>query len=168
MSNSEPLSTAACATCRQPKAVLQCGICQNPVCKKCAEVLSRDFFSFLKTVPDALQHPAYCGGCFDAHVAHAKTEYEALLKKAKTVTIFYRKERNVPVKRKSKLQLIVPDCADRDEALLRLAFFSAQQNCNAVADVELTPQKIKINGYQTTRWQATGFAGMVVEFGASF
>ena len=164
MSNSEPLLAENCATCRGSKAVLSCGLCQNALCKKCAEVLPRDYFSFLKNVPETLQHVAYCGSCFDAHVASAKTQYEDLLKKAKTVTIFYRKERNVPVKRKSKVQLTVSDCADRDEALLRLAFFSAQQSCNAVADVEVTPQKIKINGYQTTLWHAKGFPGMVVEF----
>lgn len=150
-----------CASCREPKAVLNCGLCQSAICKKCSETMGSDFFSFLKSVPPELSHPTYCGACFDQHVAAAKAEYLDVMAMADKVVIFYKKERNVPVSRQSRMQLQVKDCLDRDETLLRLAFFSAQQKFNAVIHVELVPEKIRINGYQRTHWHATGFPAML-------
>ena len=150
-----------CETCRDPKAVLNCGLCQNGLCKKCAESMGSDFFSFLKDVPPELTHAVYCGSCFDQHVAVAKATYLEVMAKADKVVIFYKKERNVPVTRQSRVQLQVKDCLDRDETLLRLAFFAAQQSFTAVIHVDLVPEKIRINGYQRTHWHATGFPGIL-------
>lgn len=158
--STEP-TVSVCVTCREPKAAMHCGLCQNAICKKCTEAMGSDFFSFLKSVPTELSHPAYCGGCFDQHVALAKTAYLETMALADKVVIFYKKERNVPVARQSKMQLQVKDCLDRDETLLRLAFFAAQQKFNAVIHVELVPEKIRINGYQKTHWHATGFPAML-------
>ena len=123
--------------------------------------MGSDFFSFLKLVPPELTHPTYCGSCFDQHVAVAKSSYLEVMALADKVVIFYKKERNVPVSRQSKTQLQIKDCLDRDETLLRLAFFAAQQKFNAVIHVELVPEKIRINGYQRTHWHATGFPAML-------
>jgi hypothetical protein len=45
---------------------------------------------------------------------------------------------------------------DRDEALLRLAFFAAQGNYNSLVDVELTSEKVRNGGYQTLKWRGVG------------
>lgn len=149
--------SSVCNTCRSPKALLECGLCHISICKKCAEVLPKDFFSFWKVVPEVLNHTTFCGSCFDQHVHEAKQNYLKLKDQAENIALFYKKERNVPVERQSKSELTVKNCEDRNEALLRLAFFAAEQKFNAVVHIELIPEKTKINGYQKTMWHASGY-----------
>jgi hypothetical protein len=58
--------------------------------------------------------------------------------------------------RRSATVLKVEGCADREEALLRLAFLAVKANYNMLLDVDLTAEKVRNAGYQTSRWQAKG------------
>ena len=53
--------------------------------------------------------------------------------------------------------LTVKDCPDRDETIMRLAFFAAQRSSNAVIQVEVTAEKVRNGAYQTSKW--SGFLG---------
>jgi len=150
-----------CTSCRQPKASLKnrthCGVCRIQLCKDCTQFLDPSTFSFLKTVPEDLGHPSYCGSCYDAKVASALESYSEVMERAKRVGVFYKNERNIPRHRRSNKMLSVPNCPDRKETLLRLAFFAAALSCNALVNVELKSEKVRNAGYQKTVWSGTGF-----------
>src|SRR3990167_6285177 len=154
-----------CSACRLPKASLKldlhCGMCQAVLCKDCTQFLGEDSFSFLKKVPEELKHATYCGNCFDEKVRPAQEAYLKTMVLAKEVYIFEKSEKYIPLINKSKNKLIITDCADRKDTLLRLAFLAAQDNFNAVINVEIVYKKIRINGYQTTAWSGTGFPAQI-------
>src|SRR4051794_26778382 len=111
-----------CTLCRRPKAAFECGSCQKSVCKKCAQVVREDSFSFLDKIPADIVHRTYCGVCFDAQVAPALEAYQHEMKRAREVIVYFRhqNEESRLIKRSEK-PIVVSDCADRDETLLRLA-----------------------------------------------
>lgn len=154
-----------CSACRLPQASLKlnlkCGICQAILCKDCTQFLGEEAFSFLKKIPEELKHATYCGNCFDEKVRPAQEAYLKTMARAKNVYIFEKSEKYIPLINKSKNKLIITDCADRKDTLLRLAFLAAQDNFNAVINVEITYKKIRINNYQTTAWSGMGFPAQI-------
>ncbi|EKD42070.1 MAG: hypothetical protein ACD_73C00346G0002 [uncultured bacterium] len=161
------MSKLVCFSCGQSKATLKkdlhCGICQVLLCKDCTQFLEDSFFSFLKKVPDDLAHTTYCVACYEQKVAPSIAPYEEIMARAKDIYVFYKQDKNIPIIRSSKNKLIVADCPDRRETILRLAFFAAEQSSNAIIQVDLIPKKIRIDGYQTTSWSGTGFPAMIRE-----
>lgn len=148
---------SVCSSCRLPKAHLICECCQASVCKKCSQVLRKDSFSFLNPVPTELTYRTYCGACFDEKVVPALDSYESLMEKAKNVIIFFRSaSEETRLIRRSEKPMKITEGSDRDETILRLAFMAAQAGFNALLDVEVTPEKVRNRGYQTTKWQAFG------------
>ncbi len=158
---SEKAPEDICASCRRPKISTRCEICHSLLCKNCAQFLDASVFSFLKNVPEDLAHPSYCGLCYDAKVAPALESYSEVMERAREVGVFYKNERNLPPHRRSNKMLSVQNCPDRKETLLRLAFFAAEQSCNALVNVDLRSKKIIIGGYQKTFWNGAGFSAHV-------
>lgn len=118
-------------------------------------------FSFLKTIPEELTHEIYCNLCYNNTVEPALTSYAEIMMRAKDVFIFERKIKSIPLIMKSKQKMSVIDCPDKQETMLRLAFFAAEQDFNAVVQVELIGTKVRINGYQTMSWSGTGFPARI-------
>lgn len=150
-----------CSACHQSKLAsknsFECGICKDLLCKKCLVNLTQPTFSYLKTVPDELKHTIYCNPCYHKIVLPALESYEDTMNRAKSIYIFEKKITHIPLISRSKQKLTVENCDDRDETILRLAFQAAQLSFNAVVKIELVYEKIRIDGYQTTRWSATGY-----------
>lgn len=147
----------SCGSCLKPSATLECGHCKDSVCKKCANFVEADQFSFMGQVPEELSHQVYCHRCYEEKVAPALTRHEEAMERAKNFPVFFTtqsKETRL-IKRKEQ-PLTVQDCTDRDETLLRLAFLAAQGGFNALIGVELTSKKIKDGTYQTQVWSGTG------------
>jgi hypothetical protein len=115
----------------------------------------------LKTVPEDLAHPSYCGPCYDEKVAPALASYASAMEQARELGVFYKNERNLPAHRPLNKMVKVENCPDRKETLLRLAFFAAEQSCNALVNVELISKKVRNAGYQKTIWSGTGFPAHV-------
>ena len=59
--------------------------------------------------------------------------------------------------RRADKPLLVTDCVDREETLLRLAFQAAHGDFNALLDVQITQKQKRNEGYQTSR-----FSGVAV------
>ena len=57
----------------------------------------------------------------------------------------------------------VKDCADYNEAILRLAFFAVEAGFNSLLDVDLTSKKIIVAGYQSTVWSGTAVPANVAD-----
>lgn len=151
------MQSSLCTTCQKPKAPFICGICQSAICKKCAQFLPKDSFSFFKNTPKDLHHEVYCISCFDEKVSPELQSYEQAMARARDIFVFNKKQsKETRAIRRKQEPIRVTDCTDKDEALLRLAFFAAEANFNALIDVELSPKTIKVNGYQTTKWDGVG------------
>jgi hypothetical protein len=126
------------------------------------QFLEASTFSFLKTIPENLKHTNYCPNCYDTEVAPALAQYNATLEQAETVYIFFKTQKKAPpVLKRAKEAVRVDDCSDRDETILRLAFFAAQDGYNALVEVDVTSVKVRNRAYQTSRWNGIGTPAQV-------
>ncbi len=149
-----------CVSCQTAKTQLRCGSCESPVCKNCAQILDEGTFSFLPQRPKKLIHDIYCNNCFDQHIAADLESYNQTMELAKAVHIFDKtqgKETRL-MKRRPENRVVVENCTDPDEAVLRLAFMAVQSNCNAVVDVDISATKVKDGSYSKRMWRATGIS----------
>lgn len=144
-----------CKTCRKPKANYECGLCHESVCKSCANFLG-DGFSFLKKIPADLSHTVYCSNCFDEKVAAPLEAYNHTMALAKEVIVFSKDQtkQTAHLKRKED-PLVVEDCEDEIETVVRLAFFAAQDNFNCLLDVHVTNKKIIVGSHKKTVFNGT-------------
>src|SRR3989338_6430409 len=127
------MTEKTCTSCRQPKANLACGACEAALCKQCVETLEAGSFSFLEMIPDELSHRTYCRFCYEEKVAPALEKYNETLERAKECFIFFTTQRKeIPLIRRSKVAVQVENRTDRDETILQLGFFAAEQSFNAV------------------------------------
>ena len=158
------MSNSECVSCRKSKANLVCEMCEESVCKNCVQVLDVDTFSFLAKIPKELIHSNYCGACYDMTVTPELERYNEIMERAINVFVFFQTQRKeIPLIRKSKEVFSVTNCIDRDQTILRLAFFAAEQGFNAVIDVEELFDKIRNGRYQTSVWRGTGIAAQIDE-----
>lgn len=151
------MKNSICSSCRLPKGTLECECCHAVQCKNCIQILKKNSFSFLKMIPQSLTFRNYCGACFDEKVLPELRLYEETMEKAKEVLVFFKgKGEETRLIRRVEKPIKVTSCDDRDETILRLAFYAAQANFNALVDVTITPEKVRHEGYQTTKWQGVG------------
>ncbi len=147
-----------CLGCRKPKASQTCGVCEETFCKKCSENVSAEEFRFLSEIPEILTRKVYCQPCYDQEVLPEKERYEEILARAKEIFVFFKTQRKqIPLIRKSKVPVVVETCDDRDETILRLGFLAAEQNHNAIIEVDVNAKKVRNEGYQTSIWSGTAF-----------
>lgn len=153
-----------CTSCRKPKAQFECGLCTDPVCKSCVENWTTDRIKFLAPIPEELSHSRYCQFCFDQTVAPVLQEYEATLERAREVHFWPKSFKgHIHTVRKSEKEVTVDGAADRDEVTMHLAFVAAQKGYNAVIKAELTSQKVRNFGYQTTTWSGRALPAQIDE-----
>src|SRR5215203_3716269 len=125
------MTTQVCSTCQKPKAQFACGICRDLVCKSCAQRVSEKAFAFLDKVSEELTLGCYCISCYDQKVDPALQAYNSDISRAEQVSVFFKKQsKETRMFRRTAATLHVTDCADRDEALLRLAFLAVKANYN--------------------------------------
>jgi hypothetical protein len=155
------VKTQICSICNKPKAALNCGVCGCALCKSCAQQLNGDDFAFLPKVPEVLTHGIYCGPCYDQNVAGPLAEYNETMNLANDVIVFFKAQSKETRLLKRAEVLRVPECADRDETVLRLAFQAAKAGYNAIIDVDISAEKVKSGSYQTSKWSGTAFAANI-------
>jgi uncharacterized protein YbjQ (UPF0145 family) len=147
----------SCVSCRKPETASSCGICQGDLCRKCRLFLGDAAFPFLSDVAPELKHAYYCGPCYDEHVEPVKTAYDASLERAKDVNVLYKGSKStVRYEKKADRETTVSGSPDRDETILRLAFEAARAGYNAVVDVEISSEKVRNHGWQTSSWTGRG------------
>jgi hypothetical protein len=151
-----------CVSCRRPVAALQCDACQEPLCKSCEEYLEAGTFSFLETVPPELLHTHYCSGCHASIIEPALESYQATMEQARGVYVFFTSQRKpVRLLKRAQFPIRVEGVVDREETIMRLAFRAVEQGFNAVVDAEVKSEKVRNEGYQTSRWHGVGRPGLV-------
>jgi uncharacterized protein YbjQ (UPF0145 family) len=121
-------------------------------------------FALMPLVPDDLKHLAYCFYCYDSKVGPALAEYQSDLEKAKNILV-YTKDQTKETRLVKRLEpaVTVQKLADRNEAVLGLAYLAMRAGYNAIIDVELKYEKVRTGSYQTTVWGGTGIPAHVIE-----
>lgn len=133
-----------------------CGCCQTDLCKNCSHFLADDSFAFLANVPSELSYDVYCVTCYSQNIEAQLEAYQATLEQAKNVLVFNKKQgKETRLIKRTEKPVHVRDCKDHDEAVLRLAFFAAQANYNAIVDVDVVGTKVRTGSYQTTLWSGS-------------
>ena len=157
------MSETECLSCRKRAGTYACVSCEDPVCKPCSETLSDPLFTSLESIPEAQIAGRFCGRCFDAEMAPRIEAYTNTLEAAKQAFIFFTtQKKSIPLIRKSKTQISIESCADRDEIILRLAYYAAKEGYNAVVDVDVTVKKVRAAGStKTADWRGVGYGAMV-------
>lgn len=152
-----------CLSCRKRAGAYACVSCEDPVCKPCSETVSDPLFVSLESIPEAQVAGRFCGRCFDSEMGPRLDAYRTTLEAAKQVFIFFTSQKkSIPLIRKSKTLVVVESCADRDETILRLAYFAAKEEYNAVVDVDVSVKKIRAGGStKTADWKGQGYPALV-------
>ncbi|HXH75983.1 MAG TPA: hypothetical protein VNJ08_13515 [Bacteriovoracaceae bacterium] len=150
------MTNTTCCSCHKPKANFECAICSSQICKSCTQFLPEDTFSFLKKIPVELSHSVYCPRCFDDNVASPLATYNETMEKAKEVIVFLKNEgKKTRLLARKEEPYIVLDCLDKEETLLRLAFYAAQENFNSIIDVDITHEKVINGSHKHFVWKGT-------------
>ncbi|HAR41684.1 MAG TPA: hypothetical protein DCS07_03505 [Bdellovibrionales bacterium] len=141
---------------------MPCGLCQEPVCKDCETFIEPSSFSFLKKTPEVLTHTHYCQSCYENSAKAALDAYNETMERAHDIYFFFNtQKRPPPIIKKARLSETVENCGDRDETILRLAFFAAQDGYNAIIEADITSTKVRNGKHQTTIWRGTGTPAQV-------
>jgi hypothetical protein len=156
------MSEKICISCHKPKANRTCSLCQGDLCKGCTQFLDEGAFSFLKEVPEDLRHSTYCNPCFDDRVAPSLDTYRETMESAEKIYVFFKTQKKpYPLIKKGREKVEVKSCPDRDETILRLAFFAAEQAFNAIVEVDIISEKVRNQGYEKVQYKATGFPAQI-------
>jgi hypothetical protein len=158
------MKNQTCICCGKKKSLLNCGLCDSLVCKYCAHFIDEDRVSFYTQTPEELTHSTYCNPCFIEKISSLLDAYDELMERAKNIMVFNKNQsKETRLIKRLEDPVSVQDCVSDREALLKIAFLSAQAGYNAIIDIVLTPKKIKQGTYQTTKWSATGIPAHVNE-----
>ncbi|RYZ89753.1 MAG: hypothetical protein EOP06_08885 [Proteobacteria bacterium] len=156
------MEKAICSTCLKPKATLACELCHESICKYCAQFLDDEAFAFLPERAPALQHVTYCNNCFTAAVAPQLEAYNATIERAKEILVFTKvQNKETRLIRRDEDVIHIGECDNREQVVMRLAFKAAQENFNAVIDIETVSKKVRNGSYQTTKWTGSGIPAHV-------
>jgi hypothetical protein len=152
----------ACMSCQKLKANLTCGICHCSICKSCTQFLDQDFFSFQPNTAEELKSGTFCGDCFENKVRPEIEKYEKAMALAKDIIVYEKKQsKESRLFKRLELPVIVEQCADREETLLRLAFLAVQRGFNAIIDVDIKAEKVRTGSYQTSVFSGTAIPSYV-------
>lgn len=111
----------------------------------------------MPNIPPELQHSIFCYSCHQQTVAGPLAEYEALVQQAKEIIVFNKSQgKETRFIRRNEDWIEFKDCEDEDEAVMKLAFHAVQIGCNAIIDVEINTQKIRLGSYQTQKFHVKG------------
>jgi hypothetical protein len=156
------MSSKTCTSCQKKAGDIVCGCCHESVCKNCAQFTTDEQFSYLAQKPKFLTANAFCQVCFSNQVLPIIEAYETTMNQAKEIAVFGKTQTKETrfISRKEKPFTIV-DCADYEEAVLRLAFFAASKQFNALIDLDLKSKKVRIGSYQTTVWSGSAIPANV-------
>ncbi|NJL23957.1 MAG: hypothetical protein HC902_01390 [Calothrix sp. SM1_5_4] len=99
---------------------------------------------------------------FDGKVQPAIQSYNEVVDRARDVVVFHKNQsKESRLFPRGKMQLKVTGASDKDDVLMRLAFQVAQAGYNAILDVDITSEKMRNAGYQTSSWSGTATPGHV-------
>jgi hypothetical protein len=79
------------------------------------------------------------------------------MERAKHVQVYYNDQgKETRLLKRLEETVHVPECDDKEETIMRLAFFAANLNYDGIIDVDLTSSKVRSGAYQTLKWKGSG------------
>jgi hypothetical protein len=151
-----------CFICQKPKAPKTCELCHGSICKACQQTLSTDAFLYLAKIPTRLSHSSYCVKCYDDEVLPALTDYNEMTERAKDVYYLSKAYPGwIRVLQRHTKRVVVDDCDDRRETILRLAFQAAEMGFNAIIEAEVESFKTRNHAYQSARWKGSAMPAKI-------
>ena len=112
--------------------------------------------------PEQAPTGTYCAACFEAKIVPEMQKYDEILERAGNIQVFdttQGKESRL-IKRSDVVYKVV-DCEDRDETLMRLAFFAARDGYNTLVDVDLVYEKTRAGSFKIATWSGQGVPAVV-------
>jgi len=123
----------------------------------CCHDIGEDYFSFLAKVPEELSHGYYCNDCFVDKISNELDSYNDTLESAKGMDVYFKKKhsRETHYFKRAPKTIVVKDCRDYDEMILRMAFLAAQLKYDTIIDIETSSCKEYDGSYKTLLWSGT-------------
>jgi uncharacterized protein YbjQ (UPF0145 family) len=151
-----------CSICQKPKAPKTCDLCEVAICKSCQETLSTDAFLYLAKIPPKLAHSSYCINCYEEEVLPALNEYNVMTEKAKDVYYLSKAYPGyIRVLQRHTKRVVVEDCDDRRETIIRLAFQAAEMGFNAIIEAEVESFKTRHHAHKSARWKGSAMPAKI-------
>ncbi len=147
-----------CVLCNKNKTSLFCDSCGDVSCKNCVEFIDEDHFEWLSLLPDDLKNRTFCRNCYNQGIDDRIIRYRDIAEKAKKVDVFS-KTQTKETRRIKRVEdpIRVVDCEDKAEALLKLAFITADKGFDTIIDTEITSKKVgEGKSYKKLIWSGTG------------
>jgi len=147
-----------CSFCNKKKTEIICDACEQATCKKCSYFIDEDTVEFLSLLPERLVHKTFCPECFHGQVGTEVEKFNAILDLAQNIDVFDKKQtKETRLMKRSEKPLLVNECDDRNETLMRLAFLAAQKGFNTLLDVDISSKRISAGGSRTKQlWSGRG------------
>lgn len=152
------MKTSECSSCLTNLTPLKCDICHLSCCKDCLIFVDEGVFEILSLLPEKIQDKGLCSRCFDSEASPVIEDYKVILEKAKEVNVYDIDQTQETYKMpRHEKPITVAQCDDREETLIRLAFYAAQKGFNTLVDVDLQSSKSKQTGtYKKLVWSGKG------------
>lgn len=142
-----------CQSCSAQKTALRCEKCEEATCKKCSFFIDEDVFDHVELLPDNIQNKTFCTSCYHEGVYSVLEESREILERAKNVDVYGKDQGNETglIKRIEK-PIVIKDADDREETLLRMAYYAAQKGFDTLVDVDIKSKKTGKGTYIKLIW----------------
>lgn len=142
-----------CLTCSSKKTAIQCSKCIEPSCKKCSFFIDEEEFFHLELLPDEIQGKTFCTACYHETVYGVLENSRELLERAKNVDVYGKEQGSETglIKRIEK-PIVIKDADDKEETLLRMAFYAVQKGYDTLVDVKIESKKTGVGTYKKLIW----------------
>ncbi len=126
------------------------------MCKSCVQFVDNERLSFYNPPADQALTGAYCLTCYEAKAAPAIRDYDAIMEQAKNVNVFFTEQgKETRLIKRSDTKFSISNCTDRDETILRMAFFAVQAGFDTLVDIDLVYEKVRDGSFKLSNWKGT-------------
>lgn len=151
------MAKVECQTCLNQKTAIKCSECEEATCKTCSYFIDDTIFEYTDLLPENIKDQVFCTPCYHKTADPVLLKYNQFLETAKNINVYGAKQGNETglIKRIEK-PIVVKDCSDREETLMRLAFYAAQRGYDTLVDVDIKSTKVGKGTYKKLIWTGKG------------
>ena len=110
----------------------------------------------MAVVPEELTQTVFCPTCYQTKIVHEIESYEADMEKAKNIIVF-EKDQGKETRGIKRLEepLVVTDCLDAKEVMMKLAFRALKAGFNGIVNYEAISTRDRNGSYQKVTWKGS-------------
>jgi hypothetical protein len=111
-----------------------------------------------------MKSSSFCSACYIQTVEPEMTRYDKIMEAAREIAVFeINQGKETRLIKRLEDKVFVRECPDREETVLRLAFFAAQRGFNSIVDTEVVAVKLRDGSYQRTVYTGSAVPANVSE-----